>query len=574
MGDGDEPAATEGVPGTATSPARRRRRTAEEIERERAEKEVRQREREERHRRSLAEKQARQAAAAAAKAERARRKEAEEREKEEKRRAQEAAKEERARRKEAEEREREERRRAQEAARSARARRKEAEEREREQRRAEREAERAERRRRREEEDAERRRRAAPPPCARIDHMFAVEAGAGGPSGGVGAHTGGGRLAHVFSEYQAPAGGACFRPAVPAAFDTDAWLRSVDGARAREPGGATLAAFVRAAREAREAQQAQCRAQLQLPAEGDGEMTDEEDEEEQRAEERAQLLAVLAGAGCAKLLRFAENGRPPWRGRWPGGASGVVVPQDPLARDPHVDYDYDSGIEWNEESGDEIGSDDDDEDEREEEEEEEEAEEAAEAEAGERDDFVVPDGDGDEDDDGAPARKRARTEDGAGAIAVCGVCFDDAAVPDALQQFPVCRLYVDFAPGAPEPAPAPAPEPAAAAPSSAPASQTEETGDTSRDAPFPEELVPALVAFLRSHTGPLVEVATRFADERHADVAMPVLKAKIREVASYNSHTKAWKVHEQYLPRTQPTIQDLFASGPPPQQPQPQPKTA
>ena len=198
-------------------------------------------------------------------------------------------------------------------------------------------------------------------------------------------------------------------------------------------------------------------------------------------------------------------------------------------------------------------------------------------------DFVVPDGDvsgaeGDEDSaqavDGQPARKRPRTEGssgGAGAIAVCGVCFDDSALPDALKQFPVCRLYVDFAPED-TPQHQHQSQQASGAAAGEEQEQVASQPKDSQDAPapqppeqFPEDLVAPLVAFLRSHTGPLGEIAPRFAEEKHSAVSMPVLKAKIRELATYNSHSKAWRVHEQFLPKTQPTIQDLFASGPPSQ---------
>ena len=581
-----------------TSPGRvRRRRTPEEVERERAEKEARLREREAKQREAQAEKERKRAAAEAAKAERAARKAAEEREKERKRAAAEAEREAKQREAQAE---KERRRAAAEAAKAERAARKAAEEREKEARRRAREDEREARRRRREEEDAERRRRAAPPSCARIDEMFAVQDGRSSSGGSSSARSmSSGRVAHVFSEYQAPRGGACFCPAVRADFDTDAWLREIDVGCVRAPDADALAAFMRAAADSRAAQQAQCRAQLALPVgdenadrdamtdattTGTQEQEEAQQEEAQKEEERERLLEVLAGAGSAKLLQFAENGRPPWRGRWPGGVSGAVTPQQPLARDPHVDYDYDSGIEWNEESGDEIGSDDEEEDDREEEEEEEEAEMEELEDGDEGADFVVPDGDvsgaeGDEDSaqavDGQPARKRPRTEGssgGAGAIAVCGVCFDDSALPDALKQFPVCRLYVDFAPEDTPQHQHQSQQQASGAAAGEEQEQVASQPKDSQDAPapqppeqFPEDLVAPLVAFLRSHTGPLGEIAPRFAEEKHSAVAMPVLKAKIRELATYNSHSKAWRVHEQFLPKTQPTIQDLFASGPPSQ---------
>lgn len=58
-----------------------------------------------------------------------------------------------------------------------------------------------------------------------------------------------------------------------------------------------------------------------------------------------------------KLLRFDENGKV-FRGRLEASGDKAVHPRNFLAKVPGIDYDYDSEAEWDEPSGDEIGSED------------------------------------------------------------------------------------------------------------------------------------------------------------------------------------------------------------------------
>lgn len=77
----------------------------------------------------------------------------------------------------------------------------------------------------------------------------------------------------------------------------------------------------------------------------------------QAAQEADDPRAVLAPLGDprlypVKVLKFAEDRRPPYRGTW-SKPSLTVGPRTPFAIDPAIDYSIDEGLDWEEENLDE-----------------------------------------------------------------------------------------------------------------------------------------------------------------------------------------------------------------------------